>query len=71
MTRMKQPPPRRHLSGTSLIDGVVVLVPLEAEDIFSLVEIMERFKLDFDDAYQYGSAEKYHPTLGSFHGDFD
>src|SRR5450759_4180602 len=34
-------------------------------------EVMDRFKLDFDDAYQYCSAEKYHLTLVSFDGDFD
>jgi hypothetical protein len=33
-------------------------------------EVMDRFTLDFDDAYQYCSAEKYHLTLVSFDGDF-
>jgi hypothetical protein len=36
-----------------------------------LVIIMERYKLDFDDAYQYLAAEKFRLTLVSFDRDFD
>jgi len=32
---------------------------------------MQRFHLDFDDAYQYVAAEKYDLTLVSFDADFD
>ncbi len=71
LTRLKQPPALVQFVRDIFIDGGVALVRLEPEDIFSLVEVMERFKLDFDDAYQYCSAEKYHLTLVSFDGDFD
>ncbi len=37
----------------------------------SIGVVMELFKLDFDDAYQYSAAEKYALTLVSFDGDFD
>jgi len=32
---------------------------------------MEKFKLDFDDAYQYVAAEKYDLIIISFDADFD
>ena len=53
------------------IDGAVTLIHLEPEDTQHLVQIMEKFNLDFDDAYQYASAEKYNLTIVSFDGDFD
>ena len=71
LTRLKQPPALVQFVRDILIDGGVVLVRLEPEDMLSLAEVMERFNLDFDDAYQYCSAEKYHLTLVSFDGDFD
>lgn len=55
----------------AFIDGAVALVRLEPEDIQRLIQVMERFGLDFDDAYQYVAAEKYSLTLVSFDGDFD
>jgi uncharacterized protein len=50
LTRLKQPPALVQFVRDIFIDGGVVLVRLEPEDIFNLVEVMERFKLDFDDA---------------------
>ena len=52
-------------------EGAVGLVRLEPMDMTELVKIMERYKLDFDDAYQYLAAEKYRLTLVSFDSDFD
>ncbi len=42
----------------AFIDGDVTLVHLEPEDTRNLVNIMEQFDLEFDDAYQYAAAEK-------------
>jgi len=53
------------------IDGAVVLVSLEPADMERLVAMMDRFGLDFDDAYQYVAAERYDLELVSFDGDFD
>ena len=36
-----------------------------------LVGAMQRFNLDFDDAYQYAVAERYGLTIISFDSDFD
>lgn len=51
--------------------GAVSIVRLDHEDMQRLAQVMERFKLDFDDAYQYIAAEKYAITLLSFDKDFD
>ena len=51
--------------------GSVTIIRLEPDDMQHLVEVMDQFKLDFDDAYQYTAAEKLTLTLVSFDGDFD
>ena len=51
--------------------GAVSIVRLDHEDMQRLAQVMERFKLDFDDAYQYIATEKYAITLLSFDKDFD
>jgi predicted nucleic acid-binding protein len=53
------------------IYGAVTIVRLSPVDIQRLVQVMEQFKLDFDDAYQYTAAEKHTLTLVSFDSDFD
>ncbi len=63
LARLKQSSALLQFVRDLFIDGGVVLVRLEPEDIPSLVEDMTRFNLDFDDAYQYRSAEKYHLNL--------
>ena len=52
-------------------DGDVVLIHLEPEDTGRLVQVMEQFNLDFDDAYQYVAAERYNLSIVSFDSDFD
>jgi len=54
------------------INGSVEIVNLNPEDIRkSVVPSIEKFKLDFDDAYQYIAAEKYQLQMISFDTDFD
>lgn len=40
-------------------------------DFRELVEVMERFNLDFDDAYQYTLAKKHNLRIVSFDSDFE
>lgn len=54
-----------------LIDAGVVLVSIPANKMKRVVEIMDRFRLDFDDAYQYVAAEIEDATIVSFDKDFD
>jgi predicted nucleic acid-binding protein len=53
------------------IQGQVAHVSVRPEDITHLVEVMDRFDLDFDDAYQYVAAEHSDAVIVSFDGDFD
>jgi predicted nucleic acid-binding protein len=53
------------------IEGKVYLISLTPEDILKVISVMEKFKLDFDDAYQYVAAEKYDLIIISFDSDFD
>ncbi len=39
--------------------------------IYLLVDMLSRFDLDFDDAYQYVAAEKQGLVIVSFDGDFN
>jgi predicted nucleic acid-binding protein len=53
------------------VDGGVDLIRLEPEDTQRLLDAMEQFNLDFDDAYQYTASEKYGLILVSLDSDFD
>jgi predicted nucleic acid-binding protein len=53
------------------LDGAVTVVYLEPVDLLRVLELMEQFKLNFDDAYQYAATEKHGLTLVSLDGDFD
>ena len=55
----------------AFIDGDVSIVRLGPEDMAKVVGAMQRFNLDFDDAYQYAVAERYGLTIISFDSDFD
>ncbi len=52
-------------------NGSVHLIHLLPEDSIKIVQVSEKFNLDFDDAYQYTSAEKYNLILVSFDSDYD
>jgi predicted nucleic acid-binding protein len=54
-----------------LIDAGVVLVGVPANQMKRVVEIMDLFRLDFDDAYQYVAAELEKANIVSFEQDFD
>jgi uncharacterized protein len=53
------------------VDGAVNVVSIKPGDTRALVETINKYKLDFDDAYQYLAAEHNGLTLVSFDGDFD
>lgn len=52
-------------------NGDVTLLCLEPDDFPKVVNVIEKYNLDFDDAYQYITAEKNDLTLVSFDADFD
>jgi len=53
------------------IDHNVVLATVEPESMASVVGVMKHYSLDFDDAYQYVSAELLDARIISFDKDFD
>ena len=46
-------------------------IRLDTADLKEVMSVRKRFRLDFDDAYQYVAAEKHNLTLVSFDTDFD
>ena len=54
-----------------ILDAGTIVIALSAEDIQDMTAAARKFNLDFDDAYQYVAAEKYHLTIVSFDSDFD
>jgi predicted nucleic acid-binding protein len=49
----------------------VTIVSASVDDMDTIIDVAKRYNLDFDDAYQYGAAEKHDLTLVSFDSDFD
>lgn len=52
-------------------DSGVRVLRLEPPTLGDVVDLYERYRLDFDDAYQYAVAERHGYTLVSFDADFD
>jgi len=71
LEKLKQTDTFQNFVKDAFIDGAVVLLHLSPEDTLRIVQIIEKYNLDFDDAYQYTAAEKYKLTLISFDSDFD
>jgi len=55
----------------AFIDGAVAVLALQPEEMGRLLNVMDAFHLDFDDAYQYVASEKYDAIIVSFDSDFD
>jgi predicted nucleic acid-binding protein len=53
------------------IDGSVTVIALDAVQMRRLVQVMEMYRLDFDDAYQYTAAVEHGLALVSFDSDFE
>ena len=53
-----------------IVDGIRIL-SLTLEDLKTLNQPIQKFNLDFDDAYQYTVAGRYNLQLISFDQDFD
>lgn len=53
------------------MQGEVTLVSVRPDVMPRLVAVMDRFNLDFDDAYQYVAAEQSDAVIVSLDSDFD
>lgn len=54
-----------------IVGNGIVIRSLNLEDLKTLDQLIQKFNLDFDDAYQYAVAEKYNLQLISFDKHFD
>ena len=54
-----------------LLTNAISLLQLPPEDMQKLIQAAQKFKLDYDDAYQYALVEKYNLILISYDSDFD
>jgi len=54
-----------------IFNAGMMITSLSVNDMETVIESAKRFKLDFDDAYQYVIAEKYGLAIISFDSDFD
>lgn len=71
LNRLNQTSVLSRFAQDAFIDGDVVLIRLEPEDTNELLSAIDRFNLNFDDAYQYVAAEKHNLTVVSLDSDFD
>jgi len=71
LTRLKKDVLFEDFLSDTVEDSGVKRIYLDSTDLKKLLAVRKQFNLDFDDAYQYVSAEKYGLTLISFDSDFD
>ncbi len=67
----KQPEVFRKFLDDVFVKTGVTMVSLAAGDFAGQIDVAASFNLDFDDAYQYATAEKHGLTVVSFDRDFD
>ncbi len=54
-----------------IVDGEIELLTCSPDKIAQVVDVMERFGLDFDDGYQYLIAQQNNLVIVSLDSDFD
>jgi predicted nucleic acid-binding protein len=69
--RIKKPEVLRRFIEDLIISGGVHVLSFTPQEILDIVEIANRFHIDFDDAYQYAVSEKHDLRVISFDTDFD
>ena len=53
------------------INGQIELLSLDSSDLLEVIENIQKYRLDFDDSYQYSVAQKYDLTIITFDKDFN
>lgn len=71
LTRLQQKSTLLDFVQDVFVDGAVSLISIKPEATQSLVDVVDKYNLDFDDAYQYIAAEQNNLVIVSFDSDFD
>ena len=71
LVRRKQYDVFRQFVADMMSNAGVTLIGLSVDGMEAVMDAAEKYRLDFDDAYQYAIAERYGLTLVSFDADFD
>jgi uncharacterized protein len=71
LTRLKRKAALLDFVQDVFVNGAVTVVSIKPEETQSLVDAMDKFYLDFDDAYQYVAAEQHNLIIISFDSDLD
>lgn len=53
------------------INGQIELLSLDSSDLLDVIGNIQKYKLDFDDSYQFSVAQKYDLTIITFDKDFN
>jgi uncharacterized protein len=53
------------------INGQIELLSLDSSDLLDVIGNIQKYKLDFDDSYQFSIAQKYDLTIITFDKDFN
>ncbi len=53
------------------INGQIELLSLNSTDLLDVIGNIQKYKLDFDDSYQFSVAQKYDLTIVTFDKDFN
>ena len=69
--RRKQPLTFRAFLQDVIVGGAATVVSLSTDDMEAVIDAARRFNFDFDDAYQYVTAEKFGLRIVTYDSDFD
>jgi len=71
LTRLKKAEAFEDFLSDVIEDSGVTRIRLSANELKEVLAVMQQFRMDFDDAYQYVATTHYGYTLVSFDKDFD
>ena len=71
LTRLDKPGVWRDFVTDVFENGAIRRIALDPAGLREIIEVQQKFRLDFDDAYQYVAAQRYSLALISFDSDLD
>jgi hypothetical protein len=71
LTRLKKPAILKDFTNDLFFNGFISLLTLSPDDYVDLISNIEKFKLDFDDAYQLTLSQKNNLTIVTFDKNFN